>query len=310
MNILVTGGAGFIGSKIAASLLADGHQITVVDNLKTGRHGGVVKGARFVEIGAESPELPTLLGDLRFDAVVHAGGQSSGEIGEKRPLDDIQWNVVSTLNLLTLAEAHGIKRFLYASSMGVYGLVKPGEPLREEDGGQPISIYGAGKQASETYLSVFAKRGITTISLRMFNVYGPGQNMDNQLQGMLSIYLSQLLRTGKVAVRGSLDRIRDFVYIDDVVGAWKCALTSDRPSAGFHPYNVASGVGMSVREALAVLKDIRGDFEVEVQAGTPQDQMSVVADVSKIREELGWTPKTDLRTGLSEFWRWAKDGPR
>lgn len=308
MKILVTGGAGFIGGKIATALISDGHDVTVIDNLKTSSRSGVAKRARFIEIGAESPHLPALLGDCRFNAILHAGGQSSGEIGEKHPLNDVHWNVVSTLNLLALAEARGIKKFLYASSMGVYGLLKQAAPLSEEDGGQPISIYGAGKLASETYMAAFARRGITTVSLRMFNVYGPGQNMDNQLQGMLSIYLSQLMRAKKVEVRGSLERVRDFVYIDDVADAWKRALYNDHLPTGFHVYNVASGVGMSVREALGIFKEICGDFEIRVQNSTPRDQMVTVANISKIKTELGWTPKTDLRSGLAQFWRWAKGG--
>ena len=304
MKLLVTGGAGFIGGRVAKSLRDDGHEITVVDNLSTGFVQNVPDGCELVEMGAEDPRLRSRLASKKLDAILHAGGQASGEIGEQRPLDDVHWNVVSAVNLLSLAEACGIERFIYASSMGVYGLHNSDLPLKEEDAGHPISVYGTGKQASEAYMATYAQRGLTTISLRMFNVYGPGQNMENQLQGMLSIYVSQLIRGRHLVVRGSLERVRDFVYIDDVVAAWKAALLAN-PVPGFRAYNVASGVGSSVSVVISTLKEIVGEFEVEIQEATPMDQVRTVGCIKKIGAEFGWTPFIDLRTGLERFWDWA-----
>ncbi len=234
-----------------------------------------------------------------------AGGQSSGEISERRPRDDFQWNVASTLNLLVIAERLKIKKFVYASSMGIYGECKK-ETFREEDAGRPISIYGAGKLAAETYLGTFASRGMTNISLRMFNVYGPGQNLENQLQGMVSIFLSQLLQTGRVMVRGSLERVRDFVYIDDIVSAWRKSIYTDALAEGFYAFNVGSGVGTTVGRLLEIFKQFAGSFDIEVTGGTPKDQFATISCNTKIRNALGWEPKVGLEEGLHRFWEWGR----
>ena len=308
MKILVTGAAGFIGSKLAYRLIRDGHEVLVIDNLSTGKKENVPAGARFIESCASSPSILDAISEFRADVIAHCGGQSSGEISEKRPRDDIQWNVVSTLNLLTIAERLGIKKFVCASSMGVYGECKS-EVLREEDSGQPISIYGAGKLAAEVYLNTFSKRGMTNISLRMFNVYGPGQNLENQLQGMVSIFLAQLLRSGRVVVRGSLARVRDFVYIDDVVSAWCKAIYTDALASGFYAFNVGSGVGATVGELLENVKRFAGDFEIEVTGCTPKDQFAAVSCNGRIREVLGWEPRIALTEGLERFWEWGRKVP-
>ena len=306
MKIVVTGGAGFIGSKVAERLLARGCQILVVDNLVTGSKANIPTGARFEHMAAENPKLAAAIEAFAPDTIAHIGGQSSGEIGELQPLDDQSWNVASTLNLLTIASRIGVNRFVYASSMGVYGLADGGaNGLREQDSGLPISIYGAGKHCSEQYLRLFAQRNITCVSLRMFNVYGPGQDMNNSMQGMVSIYISSLLKTGKVVVRGSLDRIRDFVFIDDVVDAWEKALFANL-SEPFIALNVGSGKGTSVKGLLKSIKTCVGDFSVEVADPTPADQNATIADVSNAKHVLQWEPKTDLEQGLQQLLAWAR----
>ena len=304
MKILVTGGAGFIGSKLSATLLNRGHEVVALDNMATGLKTNLDPRAKFFEIGAESPRIFELLKDLKFDAIAHLGGNSSGEIGELNPIHDVNWNVASTLNLLSFAQIFGIKKFVYASSMGVYGQPEGMAPIQESTVCAPISIYGTGKICAENYLKLFAQRGIETLALRMFNVYGPGQNLSNPRQGMISIYMEQRLRGPKVVVKGSLDRVRDFVYIDDVVDAWTTALECSS-ALGFASLNIATGVSSTVRDVLGHLESCAGPTEIEVQDPTPADQRAVVGSPILIMKTLNWRPKTELSEGISKMWSWA-----
>jgi UDP-glucose 4-epimerase len=304
MHVLVTGGAGFIGSKVTRHLLDLGHEVSICDNLATGEISNIDKRAKFIEAGAESPQILNFCESERIDAIAHIGGNSSGEIGEMEPLNDISWNVVSTLNLLNVAQKLKINKFVYASSMGVYGQSDGARSLKETDSEAPISIYGAGKYCSERYLQTFASRGVNSIALRLFNVYGPGQNLKNPRQGMISIYMEQRLRGPKVIVRGSTDRVRDFVYIDDVVKAWELALLK-KDHVGFAAVNISTGLGTKVVEVLDQIGTNAGSFEMEVQGSTPADQHAVIGDNSKAATFLGWTPETNLNDGISKMWAWA-----
>ena len=305
MRVLVTGGAGFIGSKVATHLLNRGHQLLLCDNMATGCRTNIDPRARFIEVGAESPKLHQEMKSFGVEAVAHIGGNSSGEMGEIDPLSDIRWNVESTLNLLHAAEKLKIRRFVYASSMGVYGQPSEGQKLCEVDSGRPISVYGTGKLCSEAYLAAFASRGIGCIALRMFNVYGPGQNMANPRQGMVSNYMDQLLRGPKVIVRGSLERILDFVYIDDVVRGWELAIERSGLVDGFHAVNISTGVGSKVSEVLELMGEYAGGIEIEIQGATPADQRAVIGDNALARKFLGWQPQFAVAEGLRNMWDWA-----
>ena len=179
-------------------------------------------------------------------AVFHLGAQSSGEISHEDPVHDFDVNARGTLLLLRWCECYGIRRFLYASSMAIYG---PSEgPLSEESTPRPHSFYGASKIAAEGYVNLFGRNGGRPTIFRMFNVYGPGQNIGNLKQGMASIYLAYLLRGESVLVKGSFDRYRDFIYVDDVAEAWLSALDSSASVGG--TYNLGSGRKTTVRELL------------------------------------------------------------
>jgi UDP-glucose 4-epimerase len=305
MHILVTGGAGFIGGKLSTNLLDRGHDVFVIDNMATGLKTNLDPRAKFFEVGAESPMIFELLKNFKFDAIAHLGGNSSGENGELSPVDDINWNVVSTLNLLNLSQKFGIRRFVYASSMGVYGQPEGLAAIPESTICAPISIYGAGKICAENYLRLFAQRGMATLALRMFNVYGPGQNLSNPRQGMISIYMEQRLRGPNIVVKGSLDRVRDFVFIDDAVEAWTTALESSS-GRGFAALNIATGVSSTVRDVLVHLESCAGQTQIEVQDPTPADQRAVVGSPVLIMKTLNWRPKTELSEGISKMWSWAK----
>lgn len=306
MDYLVTGGAGFIGSHLARRLLEQGHRVTVADNLFTGFACKVPSGAGFIEVDIGAEDATRRLPQKRFDAVLHLAAQSSGEISFERPEYDVMTNVMGTLNMLRWCEATGTRRFLLASSMSVYGDVED-TPIVENHPRRPNTPYGAGKLAGEGYLNVFSRRGLKTTCLRLFNVYGPGQNLDNMKQGMVSIYLRYVLDGKPVLVKGPGERFRDVIYIADVVDAWLTVLNN--PASFGQTYNVGTGrktrVSDLVRKVIAAFGHSPDAYPVVYADGTPGDQFGIVADSSKIRQELGWFAKTSLDEGLSRMANWA-----
>ena len=225
---LVTGAAGFIGSALAKSLIEEGSEVVTIDNLSTGFRSNIPDGVVFLEGDCQDQKILDQLHSNKFDAIYHIAGQSSGEISFDDPVYDLQTNTQSTLQLLQLCRQTDCKKVIYASSMSVYGQV-PDEPIDETWKARPQSFYGVGKLASEHYLRIFRQFGIATASLRLFNTYGPGQNLENLRQGMVSIFLAQALRDKRIHVKGSPDRFRDFVYIDDVVQSFRLAEKAIRP---------------------------------------------------------------------------------
>ena len=307
-RILVTGGAGFIGSHLCRRLISLGYEITIIDNLSTGFMKNVPPEARFLKLDLTGSDFARELPAGPYEGVCHLAGQASGEKSFEDPLYDLDANARSTLLLARWALENGVPTFVHASSMGVYGEVR-NHPVKEVTAVQPISYYGSSKYSAERILQVASRQGLRTVSLRMFNVYGPGQNLADNKQGMVSIYLAQLLKGEPLVVKGSLDRIRDFVYVDDVVTAWEMALK--KPVSGV--FNVGSGLGIEVRtliaELLAACK-LERNYPVHEQEGTPGDLFAVSADISAIKGVLGWAPRVSLREGLTRMVEWARSRQR
>lgn len=297
-RVLVTGGAGFIGGHLAKLLLDDGYEVDVVDSLRTGSHENVPERAGFYELDLGREHAVAGLPDKRYAAIMHLAGQSSGERSFDDPLYDLDANARSTLLLSSWAAEHEVPVFLYASSMGVYGQVET-HPVSEGVDLRPISYYGASKYAAEQILSLASTRkpGLRTCSFRMFSVYGPGQNLADLKQGMVSIYLAYLLHGEPVVVKGSLDRVRDFIHVDDVVTAWRMAL--EQPVSGV--FNLGSGTGTRVGEMLTELIAACGhgpDYPIVPGENTPGDQFAVSANIERLRTELAWEPRISLSDGL------------
>jgi UDP-glucose 4-epimerase len=298
---LVTGVAGFIGSHLAGSLLQRGHRVIGVDDLSAGKRENVPAGVDFIAADLASTDaLPSLPGTV--DAIAHLAGQSSGEMSFDNPVGDLERNTVSTLNLLRYARDSGARRIVAASSMSVYGDVAD-VPTTESTVARPKSCYGIGKLAAEQYLHVF-RNEVPYTAMRMFNVYGPGQNLDNLRQGMVSIYVAMALRSGVIEVRGGLDRFRDFVHVDDVVAAWMAALCEKGPLNDV--VNVATGLRTTVRELLDIIVEQIPGTQVREAVGTPGDQLGIYADISRARGALGWEPRIALRDGVAGFVEWAR----
>lgn len=303
-RVIVTGGAGFIGAHLSRRLLSEGYRVTVLDNLFTGKKENIPQEADFIKVDLGRESARSILEKIEGDAVFHLAGQSSGEASFVDPPYDFRSHVVSTFRLLEWCKKKRILRFLYASSMSVYG--DPDYlPLDEEHPLRPKTFYAAGKISAEAYIRLYQGLGINTTILRLFSVYGPGQNLENKMQGMVSIYLSYMLENAPLVVKGSSERFRDFIYIDDAIDAW-LACFNNSTSYG-KTYNVGSGEQTKVKDLIICLKAIFGrDYLVKYTKGTPGDQFGVVADIRKIKRELKWKPRVNLGDGLDKMVSYEK----
>lgn len=301
---LVTGAAGFIGAAIAKKLLLQGHKVWTIDNLSTGYNENIPDGTEFIEGACQDESSISKLNYLRFDAILHFAGQSSGEVSFDDPVYDLRTNTESTLRLIKYGLETGCRRFIYASSMSIYGTVAD-EPIAENHETLPLSFYGVGKLASENYLRIYSSKGLKFTALRFFNVYGPGQNMQNLRQGMVSIFLKQLLEHDNIIVKGPLDRFRDFVYIDDCVDFTTGIIGNEQTIDSF--YNVGTGVRTTVKELLEQMIKISGiKKQIIIEKGTPGDQKGIYADTSAALSDIGFKPRFCLEEGLDKMVQWAK----
>lgn len=297
-NYLVTGAAGFIGAAVSKKLIELGNKAVTIDNLSTGFRESIPHGVKFIKGNCQDIKTIKKLKGEKFDAILHIAGQSSGEISFDDPVYDLQTNVQSTLLLLNYAREMGCKKFIYASSMSVYGDKLTG-PVKEYDSCECKSFYAVGKLASENYMRIYQQFGVNSVSLRLFNVYGSGQNMKNLRQGMLSIYLAMALKDKKILVKGSPERFRDFVYIDDVVNAFILALEN---KTRFEIFNVATGVSTTVKDLIEeIRKKLTFKIEVSYAGNTPGDLFGVSGNIEKIKNSIGWEPKVLLNEGLDKM---------
>jgi UDP-glucose 4-epimerase len=309
-RVLVTGGAGFIGSHLVDRLLVDGFEVTVLDNLSTGLRERVPAAVTFVEgdVG-DRAVVDELFATDSFGVVFHVAGQASIRLSFTEPEVDLRTNVVGTVNVLRGCVDRGVPRLVYASSMTAYG--EPERiPTPEDVACVPVSYYGATKYAAERYVHITAARPdvkLSVTSLRMFNVYGPRQGLDNPYQGVLAIFLGNVLRDEPITIHGDGEQTRDFVYIDDVVDAWMLVL--DDPASDAAVLNVGSGRETSVNEladaVLAALGESRDSWEMrheDVQLG---DQRRAAADIGAVSAH-GWRPTVPLLEGIARTVEWAR----
>lgn len=303
--ILVTGAAGFIGSAIAENLNALGLETITIDDLSTGYKNNIPKKTIFIQGNCGDINVIEKLNTYHINAIIHFAGQSSGEVSFSNPLSDQNSNTTSTLLLLKYAKEKGIKKFIYASSMSVYG-DHQSLPVTEESATIPKSFYAIGKLASEHYLRAYSNTSLQTIALRLFNVYGPGQNLNNMKQGMLSIYLAQALQKKEILVKGSLNRFRDLVYIDDVVDAVKIFL--DKDIEKHHSvYNISNGYPVKVFEMIEAIKNnLDGEILIKEIEGTPGDQFGIFGSHYRLMNDLSWQPKVQHKEGILKMIEWAK----
>jgi len=303
----VTGGAGFIGSHLSRKLIENGWEVIVIDNLSTGFKENIPKEAEFIELDLSKDNFLRNLPAEGVDTIFHLAAQTSGEISYDDPVYDLKTNCLSTVLLSQWCIEKKVRKFVYTSSMSVYGDIAD-LPVSENIFPKPKSFYGIGKLASEHYLKVYGSKGLDYTALRLFNVYGPGQNLDNLRQGMVSIFMSFVAHNKEITVKGSRDRFRDFVYIDDVINAL-IAVVND-PKASGEIYNIGTGKKTTVEELLENIIEAFGHeiktYPINYTKGTPGDQFGIYSDSSKINKKLGWGSKIELKEGIYKMADWAK----
>ncbi len=294
-KVIVTGVAGFIGSKLANRLILEGHSVIGIDNLSTGKIKNIPKKVKFLKIDlSKNKQIKKIPKNIKY--IFHLAGQSSGEISYYDPLGDLEKNTLSTLNLIKYGIKNNSKTIYFASSMSVYGENKK-KFFSENDLCKPLSNYGNSKLISEHYLKMYSNK-LPYVNFRMFNVYGPGQDMNNLKQGMLSIYLAQALKNKKIIVKGSINRRRDFIYIDDVIDCWLLAFKKNLKNISV---NVASGKSISVKYLLDNIKKNLSGTYYKISKGTPGDQFNVSANISLLKKNLGKKKFISLKSGLKKF---------
>jgi UDP-glucose 4-epimerase len=297
VKVLVTGGAGFIGSHIADRLLADGHDVVVLDDLSTGHVEQVPARARFYQMDLSSPWIDEMFKVERFDAVVHEAAQASVRRSVQDPVFDASVNVLGTVALLQASANHDVRRFLFASTGGaIYGDTDQ-TPTPEDAPAVPVSPYGSAKLASEIYLRTFHElHGLSYAALRYANVYGPRQDPHGEA-GVVAIFSRRLLRHEPARINGDGKQTRDFVYVGDVADANARALESQAVGS----FNVGTGIETDINQIFAILRDLAGSRQQEMHGPSlPGEQRRSVVDPRKIGKVMGWQPKTSLEEGLKE----------
>ncbi|HDH97420.1 MAG TPA: SDR family NAD(P)-dependent oxidoreductase, partial [Proteobacteria bacterium] len=294
MRAIVTGGAGFIGSHMADRLIAEGFDVTVIDDESTGRRENINPRARYIK--GDIRDMATLeqAFDPVPDVVFHIAGKASTIKSFDDPYEDMTTNIMGTVNILQLCIKHRVPRLLYASSMTVYG--EPTSlPIPESEPAKPISYYGITKFAAERYVHATAQRNdldfeFNVTSFRMFNVYGPRQSLENPYQGVVAIFISCALKGKPITIFWDGKQSRDFVYIDDVVDAWMLAL--DNPEAYGQVFNIGYGKRHTIDQladaVLGAVNKRREEYQIVYKEKRPGDQRHMEADIRKAREVLGW----------------------
>jgi len=308
MKCLVTGGAGFIGSHLVSRLLKNGHQVFVIDNLENGKKTNIPQNAVFLK--ADVADFKTYKSlPSSIDTVFHLASQASGELSFENPLKDQRANQTGSLLLANWARSAKIKNLVFTSTMGVYK-DKLNYAANEQSRTLPSSFYGIHKLASENYFRILADFGCRVTILRLFNVYGPGQYLDNLKQGMVRIYMAYILKNKPVIVRGKLTRYRDFIYIDDVInGIMNSAIR--KKGARYEIINLGTGARTSVKLLIKEILKATGHnwrhYSVIQRPSTPRDIFGCYGDNLKARNILNWSPKTDLKTGISQMVHWCRN---
>ena len=304
MTILVTGGAGFIGSHVADAFIERGHTVHVLDDLSTGTRWKVPDAASLHVHDIRSDEAANLVADLAPEVLVHHAAQMDVRRSVADPSFDADVNIRGFLNLMEAGREHGLQKVIFASTGGaIYG--EPDSTPQDEDHPlRPLSPYGVAKLATERYLYVYQQQyGIDTVSLRYANIYGPRQNPHGEA-GVVAIFTKAMLADGEPVINGDGTQTRDYVYVGDVVRANLAALDYE----GSGTFNVGTATETSVNELFRVLRDATGaDVAEQHGPGKPGEQQRSVLGYEKSARELGWEPQVDLREGLARTVAWFRE---
>ncbi len=307
MKAIVAGGAGFVGSHLAKRLLKEGWDVLVIDNLSSGHSHNIPKGAEFKELDLTDGERIKEFSTGSVDAVFHLASPVSLEITFEKPIENFETNDLSTMFLLQWCMKNNVKKFIYASSKNVYGKADS-VYVDETDAICPSSPYSVAKVSSEKLCQTYQNKGMETTSLRLFDIYGPGQDLDNVYRGMVGIYMAFVARNEPIAVKWPQDHFRDFVFVGDAVDAFYRCLDSN---ASGKVYNVATGrkvfVWQLIDHVIETFGHVPEEYPKSFIAQTMQDQFELYGNACLIEKELGWKPMVSLEEGLIMMSPWVKE---
>jgi UDP-glucose 4-epimerase len=295
MKVVVTGGAGFIGSHLVDRLVLEGHEVVVIDNLSTGKRRHLNRAARFYKIDIQSWRLERVFRNERPSVVMHLAAQIDVRKSVEDPIFDAQVNVLGTLNVLQQAVKHGVRKVIFSSSGGaIYGEQEV-FPASETHVTQPLSPYGLSKLCGEHYLSYYQRvGGIQLVNLRYANVYGPRQDPHGEA-GVVGIFIQKLLNGEQAIINGNGRQSRDFVFVDDVAEANLAVMGQETQGT----YNVGTGVETSINDLFRILVEQTGSKCKELHGPAKKgEQARSVIDSTKLRQAVCWEPRVELTEGL------------
>jgi UDP-glucose 4-epimerase len=321
MRLLVTGGAGYIGSIVAQQLLSRGDDVTVLDSLYRGHRAAVPEGATFVQADMLDPDaLARTFADTQFDGVLHFAALTLVAESVEQPERYYRGNVVGALNLLDAMRATGVKRIVFSSTAATYGQPET-VPISEDVPQRPVNAYGGSKLAVDRMLTDEARaHGIAAVSLRYFNVAGASGPLGEDHEP--ETHLIPLILQAAAGVRDHVSilgtdydtrdgtALRDYVHVDDLATAHVLALEKGEP--GRHDiFNLGSGTGHTVREVIDAVRQVTGrEFEVREAPRRPGDPAALVASGERARQALGWTPERSIEQMIEDAWTWHRAHPR
>lgn len=320
MKLLVTGGAGYIGSHMVRTLGEKGHDLVVYDNLSTGHRDSLLYGRLVVADLADRETLRILLQEEKFDAVIHFAAYIAVEESVREPVKYYRNNFSNALNLIDACVRHGVDKFIFSSTAAVYGVPET-MPVTEETPLLPINPYGSSKMMTELALRDIARvTGLRYVALRYFNVAGADPQTRIGQRYKESTHLITLALRTALGLREALHIfgtdyptpdgtcIRDYIHVDDLTAAHLQALDYLAGGAGSRVFNCGYGKGYSVRQVVDMAKRVTGiDFPVKETGRRAGDPPVIIADSSRIRKELGWQPSyDDLELIIRSAWHWEK----
>lgn len=298
-RVLVTGGAGFIGSHLVDALQEKGHRVVVLDDLSSGHRENLSSQTELVRDDIRSPRVHDLFRDMRPEFVFHLAAQKNVRESLKNPLHDAEINIQGSLQLIALSQKFAVKKFIFSSTGGaMYGDVR-NLPTKETTPAHPTTPYGIAKYTVEQYLEVYAREyGVKSAILRYANVYGPRQDPHGEA-GVISIFCDAIQRGEPMTIFGDGKQTRDYIYVSDVVEANMLAMQRNVPTA----VNIGTGVQTSVVKLTEVLKKVSGKrAKVKHRAAIAAEVRKSALDVKLAKKYLGWKPTVSLLDGLEKTW--------
>jgi UDP-glucose 4-epimerase len=307
VRILVTGGAGFIGSHVADGFRQAGHEVAVVDDLSTGNRANLDPSIKLYQKDIRDESLEDVFKDFRPEVVDHHAAQSNVPASMADPVYDASVNVLGGLNLLKLSAAHGVRKFIYISSGGaMYGEPDPQDlPVVETAPVRPLSPYGASKQALEAWLGVYQRTfGLDYTVLRYGNIFGPRQSIREE-GAVVAVFATRMAADQPVTIDGTGEQTRDFVYVGDCVTANIAAL--ERGSAT--SFNIGTGQETSIRTIFDAMAEVSG-YSQKPSFGPARtgDVVRIVLNPARAKQHLGWDARMPLYDGLDRTFRFFRDG--